>query len=163
CKVEDNYDACRLHNKLRFPYHASMLLGYPGEREEDILESIRFIKETEPPSVGINWYVPLPGSPDYDKLRAEGIINTAHPQEWRRTGEANKCGVYADGPEPRFRELFKQAERLAYVDLPKVTKPAWGCIAPPQSEVPAGAVEALESGRAKATYGTAPAKLKQSA
>src|SRR5690606_34650337 len=112
CPVEKNYHAAELHNRLGFPYHASMLLGYPGEREEDILQTLKFIEEIKPPSVGVNWYVPLPGSPDYDKLKAEGIINTDDPEEWRRIGEVNKCKVYADVPEQRFRELFKRAERL---------------------------------------------------
>ena len=78
----------------------------------------------EPPSVGINWYVPLPGSPDYDKLKAEGVIDTDDPHEWRRIGEVNHCRVYADVPEDRFRELFKEAERLAYVGG-TITKGKW--------------------------------------
>lgn len=174
CPVEANYEACRLHEKLQFPYHASMMVGYPGEREEDILASIDFLKQTNPPSIGVNWYVPLPGSPDYDKLRSEGVINTADPEEWRRIGEVNACRVYADVPETRFRELFKQMERLAYVEIPKTPsrtawkQAAWGCIAPPQSEITdqpcescaaagvGGEVESLEAGRAKASYGAAP-------
>ncbi len=177
CRAEFNTKAATLHNRLGFPYHASILLGYPGEREQDILETLAFLEDVKPPSVGINWYVPLPGSPDYDKLKAEGVIDTDDPQEWRRIGEVNQCRVYADVPPDRFRQLFKRAERLAYVDLPKQTKAAWGCVAPPHSELPAavqdrldrdhpvlevdpgcgygGAEErAVEANRARATYGT---------
>lgn len=153
CPVEKNYYAAELHNKLGFPYHASMLLGYPGEQEADILQTLKFIEDVKPPSVGVNWYVPLPGSPDYDKLKAAGIINIDDPEEWRRIGEVNKCKVYADVPEARFRELFKKAERLAYVELPKVTRAAWGCIAPPQSDIDLAQANATDAGRAKATYG----------
>jgi radical SAM superfamily enzyme YgiQ (UPF0313 family) len=145
--LEANYKAVELHNKLKFPYHASILLGYPGEREEDIEQTLQFLRITKPPSIGINWYVPLPGSPDYDKLRSQGVINTDDPQEWRRIGEVNKCRVYADVEESRFRELFKQAERLAYSEIPRYSHAAWGCIAPPQSEVN------LEEQRSRATFG----------
>lgn len=145
--LEANYKAAELHNKLKFPYHASILLGYPGEREEDIEQTMQFIRTTRPPSIGINWYVPLPGSPDYDKLKSEGVINTDDPQEWRRIGEVNKCRVYADVAEPRFRELFKQAERLAYSEMPRYSQAAWGCLAPPQSEAP------VDEKRARATFG----------
>ena len=182
CRVEFNYKAARLHNELGFPYHASILLGYPGEREEDIQETLSFLREVRPPSIGINWYVPLPGSPDYDKLRAQGVIDTDDPQEWRRIGEVNQCRVYADVAPERFRQLFKEAERLAYVDLPRQTKAAWGCLAPPQSELPADrqaqleaqneptleaasvtgcgcrANEVIEQNRIRATYGTRSAK-----
>lgn len=168
CSVESNYEASRLHDKLKFPYHASMMMGYPGEREEDIAKTMAFLEKTEPPSIGVNWYVPLPGSPDYDKLRAEGVIDTADPEEWRRIGEVNACRVYADVPTERFRELFAQMERLAYVEIPKRPsrtnwrRAAWGCLAGPQSEIdvgirPAGASEddnLLNAGRTRATYGT---------
>jgi len=132
--VEANYKAAELHNKLKFPYSASMLLGYPGEREEDILQTLEFLRKVKPPRIGINWYVPLPGSPDYDKLKAQGIINTDDPWEWRRIGEVNSARVYADVPDDRFRELFAEAEKLAY-DIPQKIYPVWGCIAPPHSEI----------------------------
>lgn len=171
CPVEANYEAAELHNKLQFPYHASMLLGYPGEREEDIEASFEFLRRTQPPSIGVNWYVPLPGSPDYDKLRSEGVINTEDPEEWRRIGEVNNCRVYADVPEEKFRQLFKQMERLAYVEIARSpSRAAWGCMSPPQSEAPQPeaqvepSTEALvEAARSRATYGTTPVELKQSA
>jgi anaerobic magnesium-protoporphyrin IX monomethyl ester cyclase len=131
-EVEANYRAAELHNKLNFPYHASILLGYPGEREADIQKTFEFLRRTAPPIIGVNWYVPLPGSPDYDKLKSDEVIMTEDPWEWRRIGEVNSARVYADIPEARFRELFAEAERLAYVDVPKQTYPAWGCIAPPE-------------------------------
>ncbi len=155
--LEANYKAAYLHNKLRFPYNASMLLGYPGETEDDIQQTFEFLRKTQPPSIGINWYVPLPGSPDYDKLKAEGVINTDDPEEWRRIGEVNKCRVYADVPDARFRTLFTEAERLAYKEIRITTRAAWGCISPPQSEAPEAPQDdsdkALSEARAHATYG----------
>ncbi len=150
CAVEANYKAAELHNKLKFPYHASFLFGYPGEREEDILLTLEMMEKMQAPSCGVNWYVPLPGSPDYDKLKAEGIIKTEDPWEWRRIGEVNSARVYADVPEPRFRELFARAEHLAYNEIPKHAYPAWGCMAPPQSEsseAPEAPEEHPESGK----------------
>lgn len=124
-KVELNEKVAEIHNRLKFPYNGSMLLGYPGEREEDILESLAFLRRTRPPSVGINWYVPLPGSPDYDALKARGEISTDDPMEWRRIGEVNGARVYADVPEDRFRELFQEAERIAYTEIPSQVHEAW--------------------------------------
>jgi radical SAM superfamily enzyme YgiQ (UPF0313 family) len=132
--IEENYKAAELHNKLKFPYNASMLLGYPGEREEDILQTLEFMRKTKPPSIGINSYVPLPGSTDYDKMKINGSIKTDDPMEWRRIGEINSLRVYADVPENRFRKLFAQAQKLAYVDIPKVAYPAWGYSVPVQNK-----------------------------
>ena len=158
--VEANYKAAELHNKLKFPYNASMLLGYPGEREDDILKTLEFLRRTEPPSIGINWYVPLPGSPDYDKLKAEGVIATEDPWEWRRIGEVNSARVYADVPEERFRQLFSEAERIAYVDVPKRNYSAWGCMAPPQSAISEDDITGF--GRAKSKIGSTVLKLLRS-
>jgi radical SAM superfamily enzyme YgiQ (UPF0313 family) len=155
--VRENYRAAELHNKLRFPYHASILLGYPGETEHDILETFRFLDAVKPPIIGVNWYVPLPGSPDYDKLKAEGVIRTEDPLDWRRIGEVNSARVYADVPEQRFRELFARAERIAYVDTPELVGPAWGCLAPPQSEIADDAD--AENEQARATFGALAMKL----
>ena len=159
-EVEANYTAAELHNKLRFPYHASILLGYPGEREADIQQTFDFLRKTCPPIIGVNWYVPLPGSPDYDKLKADGAIVTDDPWEWRRIGEVNSARVYADVPEKRFRQLFAEAERLAYVDMPTNTFPAWGCVAPPQGAI--NEDDIIGQSRGRSTLGTTVLKLLRS-
>ena len=125
-KVEDNYRVANIHNKLKFPYNASMIFGYPGEREEDILMTMKFLKEVKPPSVGINCYVPLPGSSDYYQMLASGKIKIDDPSEWRHIGECNPFRIYADIPEDRFKELLNAAYHFAYTEIPLLTKETWG-------------------------------------
>lgn len=118
CRVEHNEKAARLQRKLGFIYNASFIIGYPGEREEDIQASLDFIRRHKPPSVGINCYVPLPGSPDYDRLKADGVIQTDDPEEWRRVGEVNVKRHYCDIEKSRFDELLREAQHLAYSEIP---------------------------------------------
>jgi len=125
-KVEDNYRVANIHNKLKFPYNASMIFGYPGEREEDILMTMKFLKEVKPPSVGINCYVPLPGSSDYYQMLASGKIKIDDPSKWRHIGECNPFRIYADIPEDRFKELLNAAYHFAYTEIPLLTKVTWG-------------------------------------
>jgi radical SAM superfamily enzyme YgiQ (UPF0313 family) len=124
-KVEDNYRVAELHNKLQFPYNASMIFGYPGESEEDIQESMKLLRSVLPPSVGINCYVPLPGSPDYYRLLQEGKIHISNPVEWRTIGECNPSKIYADIPVERFLELLNEAYHFAYTEIPQITKERW--------------------------------------
>jgi anaerobic magnesium-protoporphyrin IX monomethyl ester cyclase len=124
--VEDNYRVAELHNKLKFPYNASMIFGYPGEREEDIQESMKFLRAVLPPSVGINCYVPLPGSPDYYQLLQQGKIHINNPVEWRTIGECNPSKIYADIPEERFKKLLNEAYQFAYTEIPQITRARWG-------------------------------------
>lgn len=125
CKVESNEYAAEMHNKLGFPYNASMLFGFPSETEEDLYMSIDFLKRHKPPSIGINWYVPLPGSPDYDKLKSEGNIEYDGPEVWRRLGEVNNAVCYADVDPSRFREIYDEACNLAYREIPDQVWDDW--------------------------------------
>jgi radical SAM superfamily enzyme YgiQ (UPF0313 family) len=141
CKVADNEKAAALHREMDAPYTASMLMGYPGEREEDIYDSLDFIKRHKPPVSGFNWYIPLPGSPDYDQLRAKGLIDRDDPMEWRKIGEiASQAKLFCDVPRERFMELFRYGQAMCN----QLTHDfgVWGCIAPHGSElaVPVDAV-----------------------
>jgi radical SAM superfamily enzyme YgiQ (UPF0313 family) len=111
--VEDNYRAVELHRKLKFPYLASMILGYPGESKEDILKTLDFMRSCKGAKIGVNCYVPLPGSCDYYNLRANNIINTDDPYEWRRIGEVNPSKCYANVPIKTFHKLFEKAKKIA--------------------------------------------------
>ena len=135
CKASDNVRAAALHEKLNFPYHASMLLGFPGETEEDLQQTLAFMRERSTPSMGVNWYVPLPGSPDYDRLKAAGRLDVDDPRLWRQIGEVNGSRIYADVEEQRFRELFAEAERIAYQEATARQRGLWGCLAPPHAEM----------------------------
>jgi radical SAM superfamily enzyme YgiQ (UPF0313 family) len=129
CTVADNEKAAMLHRAMEAPYTASMLMGYPGEREEDILQSIDFIKRHKPPMCGFNWYIPLPGSPDYDQLKARGLIDREDPMEWRKIGEiASQARLFADVPRERFMELFNYGTALCNKLAHDYS--VWGCIAP---------------------------------
>ena len=123
--LEDNLRACELHNRMGFPYNASMIVGYPGEREEDLLLTKEFLARTKPPSIGVNYYVPLPGSADYARLKQQGVIQITDPQTWRQIGEVNPGQVYADLPAARFRELVGQIQHLAYQEIPQQISGAW--------------------------------------
>jgi radical SAM superfamily enzyme YgiQ (UPF0313 family) len=129
CTIADNEKAATLHRDMAAPYTASMLMGYPSEREEDIFMSIEFIKRHKPPVCGFNWYIPLPGSPDYDQLKAKGLIDREDPMEWRKIGEiASQARIFCDVPRERFLELYHYAQGLCN----KLTHDygVWGCIAP---------------------------------
>lgn len=125
CSVEANEKAAELHNRLYFPYHASMLFGFPGETADDVRQSIDFLARHKPPSIGINSYVPLPGSPDYDNLLKKGIINHDGPEVWRSIGEVNPNICYANMPPSVFHDLYKIACKLAYDVLPRQVRSDW--------------------------------------
>lgn len=46
-------------------------LGYPGETAEDVLATVRLIRELKPEEIGITVSYPLPGTPFYDRVKSE--------------------------------------------------------------------------------------------
>jgi anaerobic magnesium-protoporphyrin IX monomethyl ester cyclase len=123
--IEDNYIAATLHTKYKYLYHASIIAGYPGETEKDIIATANMLREIKPPIIGINCYVPLPGSPDYYRLKAEGKLFTGDPYEWRRIGEVNPSRIYADMPDEKFREMLKILMHIAYTEIPDSIHALW--------------------------------------
>jgi len=137
--VADNYRAARLHNQLGFPYNASLIFNYPGETEEDVHQSLQLVRDTLPPSVGVNWYVPLPGSADYEALRRSGRIRVRDPEEWRRVGEVNLGEVYSAIEPERCRALYHQAVAVAEDAMRRAAEIWSPAAAPGEAERPAPA------------------------
>lgn len=46
-------------------------LGYPGEQWPDILETIDLVRRTRPDDIGVSISYPLPGTPFYERVRAQ--------------------------------------------------------------------------------------------
>lgn len=124
--VEQNYAVAEMHNRLKFPYNASMIVGFPGETEDDIMQTFMFLVRTTPPRVGINWYVPLPGSDDYEVLKRQGKITIFNPRDWRGWGcIGEKARIFADVPEERFRQLYNQLTSYVNNELKQISKSQW--------------------------------------
>ena len=52
----------------------SFIIGYPGETEDTIRETIEFCKDNLFPSVRFNYLTPIPGSPVYEEALKKGFI-----------------------------------------------------------------------------------------
>jgi len=123
-KVEDNLKVARLHEKLRFPYLASFVIGYPGETEEDWLKTIAHIRETRPPRCGMNSFTPFPGSPVYDELKQQGRLDLDNMLVWRQVGCINNPGCYTGIPRAK-RGSLAGALRAAVKGASEEAKARW--------------------------------------
>jgi radical SAM superfamily enzyme YgiQ (UPF0313 family) len=105
-KLEDSLRAANLTRKARLRFQANIITGYPGERVEDFKETIRFIKKIRPNMIGFNMFMPLPGTPSYEKLKREG---RALPK-WEDVGDQEASYAHhADMPEGVFEKLYLEA------------------------------------------------------
>ena len=110
CTVEQNEKAVQLHRKLGFPCLASMIIGFPGETIEDLQTTLFWLRRVLPPIIGINTFVPLPGSEDYTKLKDMGQLHVTDAQIWRTIGEVNnpESKLFTDIPADTFWKYFEE-------------------------------------------------------
>lgn len=85
--VEQSYRAAELCNKYGIRIHANLLVGIPGETDEDYERNYRFIKHIRPDFVYFNTLMPTPGTQIHDDLKAQGLLR-----------EVGSFGEYAVSP-----------------------------------------------------------------
>jgi radical SAM superfamily enzyme YgiQ (UPF0313 family) len=69
--VEQIHDATLLLRQYGIRPSFFIQFGYPGETREDIHKTIRMINRLLPDSLGISVSYPLPGTPFYDRVKAD--------------------------------------------------------------------------------------------
>lgn len=105
-RVEESLRAAELTRKARLRFQANIITGYPGETVEDFKETLKFIKKIKPNMVGFNIFMPLPGTPSYDKLKLEG----KPLPRWEDVGDQEASHAnYADMPAGMFEKLYFEA------------------------------------------------------
>jgi radical SAM superfamily enzyme YgiQ (UPF0313 family) len=75
CTVEENIRAAQICAQAGFDVNANMLVGIPGETEEDYVLSYRFLAKIQPHNVRYNILSPYPGSQFFEELAAGGLID----------------------------------------------------------------------------------------
>lgn len=105
-KVEESVRAADLTRNSGLRFQANIIVGYPGEREEDFKKTMEFVKRIRPNMVGFNIFMPLPGTPSYCALKKEGV----ELPKWEDIGDPEAPqGNFADMPKEVFEKLYLEA------------------------------------------------------
>lgn len=72
--VKQNLRAARICKEFGFDLNVNILVGVPGETEEDYLLTYRFLEQIEPTRVRYNVLTPYPGSDFYNELVPSGLV-----------------------------------------------------------------------------------------
>jgi len=73
-KLEQTKKAYQMAHELGLMTVASVVLGFPGETEETILETVNFVKQLNTNDVGFYIATPYPGTPLYDQVKENGWL-----------------------------------------------------------------------------------------
>ena len=74
CTKEDAKNAILLAKKYKFWVNTFFITGFPFEVEDDIHETMAFIKETRPDSVNLCTFTPYPGTPLYNYCIEKNLL-----------------------------------------------------------------------------------------
>ena len=104
--------AANILNSSGMYWAAYFMLGVPNETEETVKESLKFIKEINPPFVTLARYTPLPGTAMYEDVVTRGLLD---PNEtdwaWASNQSISKPFVES-GDNGRLTELMDEASQL---------------------------------------------------
>jgi anaerobic magnesium-protoporphyrin IX monomethyl ester cyclase len=101
-KLDQTRTAFKTANKAGLMTIANTVIGFPGETEQTAHQTIRFIKELNPDSVGFYVATPYPGTPMYEQVKEKG---------WLRVTDFNKY----DTANPTFETPWLSMEKLAKI------------------------------------------------
>ena len=122
--LEQIKNAVKLIKKHNFLLHTYWMLGLPEEKEEDILASIKLLRELKPDSAMVNVLVPYPGTLEFEKVVKLGMI----PKDYNWKEPLYPYKGYTKIEQERFNKLFelfvKEAEKTENKMIPTLRK-AW--------------------------------------
>ncbi len=117
--IKDMERAVALTKKAGIEVTGHVIVGFPGETREDILETSKLVKKLDFDYVQVYCSVPFPGSALYGKAKSEGFIKT---NDWSMF-EQNFSVM--DTPRLSAGEVMKERERMIkefYLDPRKIFK-----------------------------------------
>ena len=72
--VEQNYNAARILHEAGLQFQANIIVGIPGETEDDIRATEAMVRAIKPHWIGFGEFIPLPGSMLYCELMKQGLL-----------------------------------------------------------------------------------------
>lgn len=81
-------------------------LGYPGENWDDILQTVRLVRETRPDDIGVSVSYPLPNTPFYQRVQRD----LGRKRNWRDSEDLSVMfkGAYTDQFYRAVRDALHQ-------------------------------------------------------
>lgn len=110
--VAKNMEAIESTKRAGITCDVNILIGIPGETEEDITNTISFLKKSRPDKIRVSKLYPLPGTAVFADLVSAGIIRKDY-DNWDEIGERYDINdvTFSDMPYGRFLYLWNRLNR----------------------------------------------------
>jgi anaerobic magnesium-protoporphyrin IX monomethyl ester cyclase len=104
-------------HKIGLKTLAYFIVGLPGETKEDVLLTIRYVKELAKAGldeVGFSNYIPLPGSELYNKLKSENRLNIENWFDLLSIADITKSNSWCENISSEELSRFRQRGYLIF-------------------------------------------------
>ncbi|MFQ5456696.1 MAG: B12-binding domain-containing radical SAM protein [Nitrospirota bacterium] len=120
--VEMNYEAIRLAKEEGITVESNIMIGLPGETEDDFQETIEFLKNSRPDRINRGKLYPLPGTPIYEELLKAGEIREI--KNWNDIWDRYVATelTFADISPRRFAMLQAKMDRTVVYPINYICK-----------------------------------------
>lgn len=108
--VEQNHRAVALLKAASIYVNATFIIGCPDEQEEEIIETLDFIRESKLDTFSVYVLTPYPGTPVWEYALARGLVSNID-MDWRRLAidwddePSEKVVLSEKVPRDRLRQL----------------------------------------------------------
>ena len=105
--VEQNQRAVNLFSKAKINIQGTFIIGSPDETEEEIIQTLNFIKRSSLTNFEVYLLTPLPGTPIWDEAKKMRLV--ANNMDWGKLAVENKEDkiILSQLPKKRLLELYK--------------------------------------------------------
>jgi anaerobic magnesium-protoporphyrin IX monomethyl ester cyclase len=132
--VEQNHRAVELLTRAGINVQGTFIIGSPDETEEEILETLKFIKKSNLVNFEVYLLSPFPGTPIWETARERGLVG--NEMDWKRLAVDSEGGfedriTVSQLPRNRLVELYKlfsrerQKRRVKYIVKTGLKNPGW--------------------------------------
>lgn len=121
--VGDNYEAIRTLHRHGIAANASFIIGCPDETEEEMLDTLRFIKTSGIDFVDTYFLTPLPGTPVWEYALQRGLVS--EDMEWGRLNMFHAKNPIILSERVGRERITKIKRRFEWARLAIAARTAW--------------------------------------
>jgi len=108
--VQDNYNVIQWAKKYNIVSRCFFIIGFPGETEETLKETMEFIENADPDQYFVSNFIPYPGTPVWKDPKSFGITEISNDFEQYYQVSKDGTGGITISTEWLTKENFRELE-----------------------------------------------------
>jgi len=108
--IQDNYNVIKWAKKYNIVSRSFFIIGFPGETEETLKETMEFIEKADPDQYFVSNFIPYPGTPVWKDPKSFGITEISNDFDQYYQVSKDGTGGITISTEWLTKEKFRELE-----------------------------------------------------